>query len=330
MMNRMPLELRAEGLYCSAGDFYIDPSFPVPAAIVTHAHADHALAGSRHYLAAKPSGALLRERLGKSAAIELLDYGQPRMFGDVRVSLHPAGHILGSAQVRIETGDGVCVVSGDYKRQSDPTCQPLEVLPCDIFVTESTFALPVYRWAPTVEAIAEVREWWDACARRGVAAVLFCYALGKAQRILAELHVQGIERMIYLHGAIAPMVDIYRQAGIAMPPTQGVADSAKGRDFGGELVLAPPSASRSPWMRRFANASTGFASGRMRIRGNRRRQGYDRGFVISDHADWPALLRTVRETGARRVFAMHGDSDAFIHYLRERGLDAQTLRPGVT
>lgn len=314
----------ADGLYCPAGDFHIDPWRPTATAIITHAHGDHARLGSQRYFGSAPGLPLLGERL-PGAAIASLEYGERRRFGNAIVSLHPAGHILGSAQVRIEVEGRVCVVSGDYKRAPDPTCAPFEVVPCDVFVTEATFALPVYRWPPMSEVVRDIIAWWDDCVAAGVPAVLFCYALGKAQRLLAELALQT-DRSVHLHGAMLGLVSRYRELGIDMAPTIAVAESARGRDFAGELILAPPSASGSVWMRRFASASTGFASGWMRIRGNRRRRGYDRGFVVSDHADWPALIDTIVQTGAQRILPTHGNTDALVPYLRERGLDAEPLR----
>lgn len=313
----------AQGLYCPAGDFHIDPMGAVPTAVITHAHGDHARHGSQRYHAAAPGLALLHERL-PGATIAPLAYGERRRFGDAWVSLHPAGHILGSAQVRIEVGNRVCVVSGDYKRAADPTCAGFEVVPCDVFVTEATFALPVYRWPPMTRIVTELLAWWDECRDRQVPAVLFCYALGKAQRLLAELALRT-DRPVHLHGAMVGLVRRYRELGVEMLPTLPVSDSARGRDFAGELVLAPPSAAGSPWMRRFAKASTGFASGWMRIRGNRRRRGYDRGFEVSDHADWPALVDTIRATGAGRVLATHGDTDVLVRYLRGLDIDAAPL-----
>lgn len=318
------IESSPAGLYCPAGDFHIDPWRPVPLAVVTHAHADHARSGSGRYIAAAPGVPLLRARIGDGAPIEARDYGEAFQLGEARVSLHPAGHILGSAQVRVEVDRQVWVVTGDYKRDPDPTCTPFEVVPCDVLVTESTFALPVYRWPPAERIAREVLAWWDECARRGVPAVLHCYALGKAQRLLAELS-RIADRPVHLHGAMTPLVEQYRAAGVAMLPTVPVSESARGRAFAGELVLAPPSASGSPWMRRFAGASTGFASGWMQVRGQRRRRGHDRGFVLSDHADWPGLLSTVRDSGARRVLAMHGDTDALVRHLRESGIDARAF-----
>jgi len=312
------------GLYCPGGDFHIDPWRPVPHAVVTHAHADHARPGSECYWAAASAVPLLRRRLGRDADIRGLDWGEAVDFGPVRVSLHPAGHILGSAQVRIARGDRVSVASGDYKRGPDPTCAPFEVVPCDTFITEATFALPVYRWPPVAEEVAGIHAWWRENAAAGRTSVLFCYALGKAQRILAELMAHSRET-VYLHGAIVPLTEAYREARVALTDTCPVSEAPAGERFERALVLAPPSAAGSTWLRRFRRPVTGFASGWMRIRGNRRRRGHDRGFVLSDHVDWPGLLATIRDTGAREVLTTHGRSDELVRYLRERGLAAAPL-----
>lgn len=323
----MPQDLivqRPEGLYCPAGDFHIDPWRPVARAVITHGHGDHARVGMGEYHATRAGLPILQWRLGEQR-YHAYDYGETFRLGDACVSLHPAGHVLGSAQVRIEVDGEVWVASGDYKRQPDPTCAPFEVVPCDTFVTEATFGLPIYRWPDTAEVARDIVAWRDECAAEGVAAVLFCYALGKAQRLLAELRA-FTDEPAWLHGALVPGVEVYRQAGIALLGTQPVVEAARGSDFAGRLVLAPPSAAGSPWMRRFRRAQTGFASGWMLIRGNRRRRNVDRGFVVSDHADWPALLRTVRETGARRVIATHGNTEALVRTLADAGADAGNFR----
>lgn len=318
--------LRREGLYCPAGDFHIDPWRPVPRAVITHGHGDHARIGSAQYHFAAPGLPILQWRLGEQI-YHPHEYGEAFDLGRARVSLHPAGHVLGSAQVRIEVEGRVWVASGDYKRQPDPTCAPFEVVPCDVFITEATFGLPVYRWPHTPQVAREIVEWRQDCAARGEAAVLLCYALGKAQRLLAELAAFTDEPAL-LHGAVATGVQVYRSAGIPMLATQPVAETDKAADFAGRLVLAPPSAAGSPWMRRFRRSQVGFASGWMRIRGNRRRRNYDRGFIVSDHADWPDLMRTIRETGARRVIATHGNTDAIIQALNEQGIAAGAFAIG--
>jgi len=315
---------RREGLYCPQGDFFIDPWRPVERAVITHGHGDHARPGMGEYHVAVPGLPILQWRLGEQR-YHAHGYGEAFELGAARVSLHPAGHVLGSAQVRIEVDGRVWVASGDYKRQPDPTCEPFEVVPCDVFITEATFGLPIYRWPDTPAVAREIVAWRDHCASRGEAAVLLCYALGKAQRLLAEL-ARHTDRPALLHGAIAAGVEVYRQAGIDMLPTVPLREADTGDGSAGELVLAPPSAAGSPWMRRFRKAQTGFASGWMRVRGNRRRRNHDRGFVVSDHADWPDLIRTVRETGARRVIATHGNTDAIIRALNESGNHAEAFR----
>jgi putative mRNA 3-end processing factor len=317
--------LTPEGLYCPLGRFHIDPWRPVERAVITHAHGDHARRGSGHYHAALPGVGLLRRRLGPDAIVEGHQFGEPLTFGETTISFHPAGHILGSAQIRIEAAGEVWVISGDYKRDPDPSCERCEVVACDVFITEATFALPIYRWDPVEQVIDALLAWWHANAAASRASVLFCYALGKAQRVLAELG-QRSARPVFVHGAIDALLGAYRDEGISFAQTVPVGGRRKGESFAGELIIAPPSAFRSLWLRRFGDASTGFASGWMRVRGNRRRRGFDRGFVLSDHVDWPALLRTIEQTGAKRVLATHGYSDTLARYLREIGLAAAPLQ----
>jgi len=311
------------GLYCPPGDFYIDPWQPVQTAIITHAHGDHLRHGSARYILARPGADIARHRLGGDKGTSSVDYGVRFSVGRTSVSLHPAGHILGSAQVRIEHEGRVWVVSGDYKRQPDPTCAPFEPLACETFISEATFALPVYRWPPTPQVVGEIHRWWMSNRERGIASVLFCYSLGKAQRVLAEM-LAFTEEPIYVHGAVGSLTDVYRRLGVKMPPTLSATTERK-VDYRGALIMAPPSAAGTTWMRRFGDHSTGFCSGWMRVRGDRRRRGYDRGFVISDHADWPALIDTCLATGAKRILLTHGYSDALTRYLRERGLEASAL-----
>ena len=314
---------RPEGLYCPPGDFYIDPWRPVGRAVITHGHADHARRGHRHYLAAAPGEGILRARLGE-ISLQPLAYGEAVVQQGVRISLHPAGHVLGSAQVRIEHRGEVWVASGDYKTEADRTCAPFEPVRCDTFITESTFGLPIYRWAPEGEVFAQINAWWRGNAAAGRPSVLFCYAFGKAQRVLTGLDTSI--GAIVAHGALLPLNEVYRAAGVALPPVvhAGDADAASLKT---SLVIAPPSAQGSPWMRRFGAYADGFASGWMRVRGNRRRRGMDQGFVLSDHADWPGLLGAIAATGAQRVIVTHGASDALVRWLREeRGLQAQVFQ----
>ncbi|WP_332815851.1 ligase-associated DNA damage response exonuclease [Ramlibacter sp.] len=313
---------RPEGLYCPPGDFYIDPWRPVDRAVITHAHADHARAGHGHYLAAAPSAGVLRARLG-GIDLQLLGYGEAVTHRGVRVSLHPAGHVLGSAQVRLAHLGRVWVASGDYKVAPDRTCAPFEPLRCDVFITESTFGLPIYRWRPDAELFASVNDWWARNQLAGRASVLGCYSFGKAQRILAG--VDPALGPILVHGALQPLNEAYRAAGVALPDTR-LATAVKDRaELRRALVLCPPAAMASPWMRRFGDAGTAFASGWMRLRGARRRGGYDRGFVLSDHADWPGLLGAIAATGARRVIVTHGSAAAMVRHLCEQGLEASSF-----
>jgi putative mRNA 3-end processing factor len=317
-------------LWCSTGGFHIDPWEPVDRALITHAHGDHARAGSAAYLCAAPSAGLLRRRFGVDARIEALDYDRTVTLGDVRVSFHPAGHVLGSAQIRIDSAEGVWVVAGDYKRAADPTCAAFEPVRCDTFITESTFGLPIYRWDETSSVIDDIAAWWRGNAGAGRTSVLFCYTIGKAQRLLAEL-MRVTDRALYVHGMMLGMIEAYRDAGVSMLPVTPVIEQSPRRksassSFAGELVLAPLSARGTPWMRRLGDISDAFASGLMRVRGVRRQRGFDRGFVLSDHADWPALLQTIEETGATRVLATHGYAEALARYCSERGLDSGTIR----
>lgn len=325
----MVLRLTDSGLYCEAGGFHIDPWKPVDRAVVTHGHGDHARVGSRRYLAAAEGEAVLRVRLGEDASLQLAGYGERIDLGGVKVSLHPAGHILGSAQVRVEHRGEVWVVSGDYKTEPDPTCTAYEPVRCHTFVTESTFGLPIYRWEPQAEVFGRIDRWWRANAAAGRASILFGYALGKAQRLLA-----GVDRTIgpiYTHGAVETLNAAYRRSGVALPATEHVgAARGDGRRrgparFAGGLIVAPPSAQGSPWMRRFGDASTAFASGWMRIRGTRRRRAADRGFVVSDHADWPGLLSSIAATGAQCVWVTHGYREPLVRWLGEQGLEARSI-----
>lgn len=318
------LVVTPQGIYCPSGGFHIDPRAPVPVALITHAHGDHARWGSQKYVIQEQAGEILRHRL-PDAFIEGIPYQNQVKMGDVWVSYHPAGHILGSAQIRIEYRGQVAVVSGDYKRQEDPTCLPFEPVPCDLFVTESTFALPIYRWEDPRKVAKEIFAWWQANAAEAHPSLLFCYSLGKAQRILSMLQpLSGKE--IYVHGSMEFLNNCYRNQGILLPETPVVTQQERFHDYSQALILAPLSAFRSVWMRRFKGVRTAFASGWMAIRGTKRRQGIDRGFVLSDHADWEGLLKTIRETKASRVWVTHGDAELFSKYLKEiEGIDADPI-----
>ena len=313
---------RPEGLYCPPGDFYIDPWRPVGRAVITHAHADHARVGHGHYLASAKSEGVLRSRLGE-ITLQTLPYGEAIDHHGVRLSLHPAGHVLGSAQVRIEHGGEVWVASGDYfvsgTGDDNSTCEPFEPVRCDCFITESTFGLPVYRWQPQREVFGDINAWWCANAEAGRASLLMGYSFGKAQRILAGVDA-GIGPIV-VHGAVEPLTRAYREAGVLLPPTHNANDLDKAA-LSKALVLAPPSVQGSAWTKRFADYSDAFASGWMQLRGARRRRAVDRGFVLSDHADWPGLQRAIAATAAQRVIVTHGYEAIMVRWLEEQGLQA--------
>jgi putative mRNA 3-end processing factor len=322
------LQETSQGLFCPAGDFFIDPWQPVERALITHAHGDHARPGSAAYLSTRETAGLLKRRLGADISVQTAEYGVALRIGSVNVSFHPAGHVLGSAQIRIEGSEGVWVVGGDYKRAVDPTCTPFEPVRCDTFITESTFGLPLYRWDETTVVMRDIMAWWDANREAGRTSVIFCYTLGKAQRLLSELSALT-DRPVYAHGMMLGMMDAYREAGVQLPDLKPVIEAgarSKTPALAGELVLAPLSARGTPWMRRLGTISDAFASGLMRVRGVRRQRAYDRGFVISDHADWPALLDTIAETGASRVLATHGHAEPLARHLATLGLDSSIIR----
>ena len=318
------IERTHEGLYCRAADAWVDPWRPVPRALITHAHADHARPGCGEYWAVASSEGVLRQRLGQDITLHPVQYGEEHWLGQCRVSFHSAGHVLGSAQIRLEVDGEVWVVSGDYKRDADPSCEPFEPVPCDVLITEATFGLPIYRWQTGTEVAEEIRAWWQGDRQRP--SLLFCYSFGKAQRLMAELNAIGVDDEVLLHGAVETVTRHYRAAAVPMTPSRPVSDLPRSDTLAGRLVLAPPSAHRSSWMRRFRSPQTGFASGWMAVRGARRRRGYERGFVLSDHADWPGLIQTVRQSGARKVYVTHGQSDVLARYLREvEGIEAEPL-----
>jgi putative mRNA 3-end processing factor len=320
---RPVIELTEKGLYCPMGEFYIDPWQPVDAAVITHGHSDHARAGSKKYFSSQSGAPILRHRLGEAVSLEAKAYRAPFHLGSAKLSFHPAGHVLGSAQVRVEAEGQVWVASGDYKRARDASCEPFEVVPCDTFISEATFGLPVYAWPEARSIARDIFEWWEGYGAGP--SLLFAYAFGKTQRILAEL-AKFTKRTVYLHGACNELTKIYRESGIEMVPTALVSEQDKSLRYAGELILAPPSAHRSAWMKRFKEPQTAFASGWMQIRGNRRRRGYERGFVLSDHADWRDLISTITDTGAKKVFLTHGNTEALVRYLREeKAIDCDTL-----
>lgn len=317
------IELTPSGLFCRSGDFYIDPWRPVKRAIITHAHADHAKEGSLSYLCTRESKPLLTTRLGSGAQIETLEYGQALSINAVRLSLHPAGHILGSAQVRIEKDGAVCVVSGDYKRDVDSTCLPFEPLRCHTFISECTFGLPIFRWPDPNQVMADINSWWRSNRDEGRTSILFAYALGKAQRILGKLDTAI--GPILTHGAVEKVNQCYRDTGINLPQTHYVGEYEAKDSLKSALVIAPPSADHPAWMRRFPQRSRAFASGWMRIRGNRRRRAVDRGFILSDHSDWDGLIQTIQASGAHKILLTHGYATELARWLQPQGYDAEAI-----
>ena len=300
----------------------MDPWAPVERAVITHAHADHARSGSLSYLCSPNCEPILKVRLGAQTNIQPIAYGEQIRIGDVTVSLHPAGHILGSAQVKIERQGYSWVVSGDYKTDFDPTCEAFTPVRCNGFVTEATFALPIYHWAPSKDIFAEINAWWQSNADANRASVLYGYSLGKAQRMLAG--VDPSIGPIFTHGSVQRLNEVYREMGVLLPPTT-YALAAQKKNFGGALVVAPPGMNGSSWVRRFGDFSTAMASGWMQVRGHRRRRAVDRGFTLSDHADWHGLLWAIRECQAEEIWVTHGSIDPLVRWLCEQGLDAKGL-----
>lgn len=312
------LELTPKGLYCRAGDFYIDPRVGVESAVVTHAHSDHARRGSSNYVCASSGEELLRARIGRSIRVKALDFGQRFRFGDVTVSLHPAGHILGSAQVRIEHEGEVWVVSGDYKREPDPTCEPFEVVPCDVFVTEATFGTPSFVWPKDTDPGREIFEWWSENVDKGVNSVLIAYSLGKTQRLLGLLEPYA-KSPIYCSSQAETLNDCYRRQNVKLARTLSLQSVPAGAILEGELLIVPSSFLDSPQAEILGGSfTTASASGWM-AQGTR---GFDRGFLLSDHADWSDLVTTIRQTQARTIYVQHRGNGALARHLRTMGLSA--------
>lgn len=314
------LEFTEKGIYCEAAGVYIDPWRPVDKALITHGHADHSRWGHKQYLCTESAAPVIRYRLGK-VNLSTVPFGETLHINGVKFSFHPAGHIIGSAQIRVEYRGEVWVASGDYKVEADGLSEPFEPVRCHTFITESTFGLPVYRWKPQPTVFEEINEWWAQNQRAGKVSVLAAYALGKAQRLLHGINPEI--GPIFTHGAIENTNRVMRKQGLQLPATQRVTQQYKAKDFEGALVLATPSATGSNWMRRFKSASVGIASGWMALRGTRRRRAADRGFVLSDHADWQGLNDAIQATGAEQVAVTHGYTNLFSRWLNEeRGLHA--------
>jgi putative mRNA 3-end processing factor len=317
------IEFTDKGLYCAAGGFFIDPWKPVERAVITHAHSDHARAGSGAYLCHRLTVPLLELRLGPGS-YQGVEWGQTIDMNGVRVSLHPAGHIIGSSQVRVEYRGRVWVISGDYKTEDDGLSCAFEPVRCHVFVTESTFGLPIYHWKPQATIYTSIREWVAGNRGLGKTSVLMAYSLGKAQRLLTCLAPMGAT--VYVHGAVWNVHQALLGAGVALPPVVRVDPEMSAAAFRGQVVIAPSGAEGSPWMRRFLPYSVGVCSGWMQVRGNVRRRNADAGFALSDHADWNGLLKAVRETGAEKVYVTHGFQAALSRYLNEDGHSAAEIK----
>lgn len=318
------LQVTGRGLYCRPGDFYVDPHRPVERAVVTHGHADHARPGHARVLATPETLAIMRARYGAQAgaALQPLRYGEWITIGEARLRLAPAGHVLGSAQVVIEWKGCRAVISGDYKRRPDPTCTPFEVVPCDLFVTEATFGLPVFRHPPVEDEVGKLLRSLARFPERAHAVGV--YALGKAQRLIAELRRAGWDAPIRLHGALTKLCDLYEAHGVALGPLLPAAAAEK-QALRGAVVLAPPSALADRWARRLPDPVICAASGWMRLRQRAKQRGAEVAMAISDHADWDELTATIVETGAAQVWVTHGAEEALCRWCALQGIDARPL-----
>lgn len=319
------LQFTDRGIYCPDGDFYIDAWKPVGRNVVTHAHADHAKPGHQFYLAHHQSEQIMRLRLGRNISLQTTSYDRSININGVRVSLHPAGHIPGSAQVRVSgKGSEVWVVSGDYKTEDDGLSSPFEPVSCDTFISECTFGMPVYRWKPQHQVIWEIVEWWRQNQEEGKVSFLFAYSLGKAQRLICALY--PYDKNIFVHGAVYNSNEALIKDRVVVPMVPRAEPGKDKSRYKGSLIIAPPAVMNTPWMRKFGEASTAIASGWMIIRGARRRRAVDRGFVISDHADWPGLQEAIAATGAGQVITTHGYTSVFSRWLNEQGIHSQEIQ----
>lgn len=320
----MPLlSFTSKGIYCEAADVYIDPWRPVDKALITHGHSDHARWGHKQYMATTQAVPVIKHRLGDKIQISGIDYGQTTLINGVKFSFHPAGHIPGSAQIRVEHKGKVWVASGDYKVADDGLAEPFEPVKCHAFITESTFGLPIFRWAEQATVIDEINQWWSSNAGTGKISMLSAYSLGKAQRIIQ--HVDHSIGTIYTHGAVENTNRVLREQGYNIAPTTQLTRDITTKEVIGSLVIAPPSAIGSSWSKRLKPMSIAFASGWMAMRGTRRRRAADKGFILSDHADWDGLYQAIQATGAEQVFVTHGYTDTYTRWLRDQGYDAHVV-----
>ncbi len=306
-----------KGLYCSQGNFYIDPWKPVDKAVITHAHSDHARWGSKNYLCHHYSKPILQLRLGDNN-YQSVEWGEPITMNGVNISLHPAGHIIGSSQIRVEYQGEVWVVSGDYKTEDDELSGKFEPIKCNTFITESTFGLPIYNWKPQQQIFENIIDWIARNKESGKTSVLLAYSLGKAQRVLQ--HLKETTQTIYAHGAIFNTQQTLIDAGWKLTEVVKVVPETPKELLKGTVVIAPPSADGTPWMKKFAPYSVGVCSGWMQVRGHMRRRNVDAGFALSDHADWNGLIESIKATNAEKVFVTHGFQSAFSRYLNEQNI----------
>ncbi|HTQ29288.1 MAG TPA: ligase-associated DNA damage response exonuclease [Puia sp.] len=313
------LSFTDKGIYCAAGDFYIDPWKPVGRAVITHAHSDHARPGHEHYLCHRYTAYLLQTRLGDQS-YQTVEWNEPVFLNGVRVSLHPAGHMIGSSQVRVEHQGEVWVVSGDYKTEDDGISGRFEPLRCDVFITESTFGLPIYQWKPQQEIFTRIQRWIAKNKAKGESSILMAYSMGKAQRLLPCL--AAVTPDIYVHGAIWNVQEALIRAGIKLPAVKRVEPGMSKSALKEAVVIAPQGTDGSPWLNRFGAYAVGICSGWMQVRGNVRRSNADAGFALSDHADWKGLLEAVKATQAKKVFVTHGFQSTFSRYLNESGIES--------
>lgn len=317
------LAFNDKGIYCDQGGFYVDPWRPVDRAIITHGHSDHARQGHKRYLCTPESAAVLKYRLGRDITIESLPFGQELNIKGVRIKLIPAGHIIGSAQVRIEYKGEVWVVTGDYKMENDGLSGEFEPIPCHHLITECTFGLPIYRWKPQQLIFDEINAWWSSNQAAGKVSLLAGYSLGKAQRL-----IQGVDASIgkiYTHGAIENTNEVLRAEGIPIRKTHYISPDIGFNELKGHLVIAPPGALATSWAQRLKDYSSGVASGWMAVRGNRRRRGVDRGFVLSDHLDWEGLNQVVEACNPEYIYATHGFKTSVAKWFSEQGRNAYTV-----
>lgn len=319
------LTFTKQSIYCPAADVHIDPWKPVDKAVITHAHSDHAKWGSKHYLAHKDSEPILRMRLGENISLQTVGYGEKFSINGVSFSLHPAGHVIGSAQVRVEHNGEVWTASGDYKTEDDHFSAPFEPVKCNVFITESTFGLPIYKWQPQQDIMNEIDAWHLKNKSEGKTSILMGYSLGKMQRILKNIN-PGNDTALFAHGAVYAVNERLRAAGFDLPALTLVTRETEKHLFKGALVLAPPSADGSVWLKKFAPYSIGYCSGWMRVRGAKNRRALDQGFALSDHADWEGLNAVVKATGAEKVFVTHGFTSAFSRWLNENNIESAEVQ----